>query len=465
MAPIRRLLGSSSVRIWLWQAAVTAVGIALLSWYLHEKTNTVLGSQFDQDILAELQTIVDEAETRGLRAAAHKVDRLLAADDSRGSYYLVLDAGGQRLAGNMPSVPDGLGWFSIPRSTVTTDAGRTQDRDHILRGRVDAIGGGRVAAARDTWHINEIGKAIWRSQLVYITAAVLITFGIAVVTSLYVRGRIRAFAKSSASIMAGDMDERIPVTPRRDEFDELALQINLMLDRIHALMAEISQVTIDIAHDLRTPLARLRHGIDAIRQSKRCPPELSPDLSKAVREADSILDIFTAMLRIAQIESGSRRAAFAPLSLSEIVTDVSETYAPVAEDQGHVLASRVNGEPVVDGDARLLRQLLSNLIENAMLHTKAGTRIEVLADQGAKRAVLSVADDGPGIPAVMREHVLKPFVRVDPSRTTEGTGLGLATVAAIVRLHAGEIELTDNAPGLRVSIHLPVNRSSGAIGG
>jgi signal transduction histidine kinase len=251
--------------------------------------------------------------------------------------------------------------------------------------------------------------------------------------------------------MAGDFARRLPEAGTGDELDRLTATINAMLARIEALMAALRQVTNDVAHDLRGPLARLRQRLEGALAAPREPAADAATLEAALSELDQVLATFAAMLRIAQVEAGVRRGAFAPLDLSALVAAVAEAYAPVAEDQGAELVAEVAPGQRITGDAALLRQLLANLIENALAHGGAAVRIRVRLRPGP---VLEVADDGPGIPPEERAKVLRRFYRLDRSRGTPGTGLGLALVAAVAALHDARLSLGDAGPGLRVTLDL-----------
>jgi signal transduction histidine kinase len=236
-----------------------------------------------------------------------------------------------------------------------------------------------------------------------------------------------------------------------------------MLDRSHALMDNLRQVSSDVAHDLRTPLARLRQTLELARDEAKTEPQFRAAIDAALAEADGLLDTFSALLRIAQIESKSRRAGFAPVDLSAVMALARDTYGPVAEDGGRRLAATLAPGLAVSGDRELLTQMAANLIENALRHTPPGATVTLdLRREGqgegqgeGQQIVARFADDGPGIPAQEREKALRRFYRLERSRTTPGNGLGLSLVAAVVELHGGTLALGDAAPGLVVEIRLP----------
>jgi signal transduction histidine kinase len=231
-----------------------------------------------------------------------------------------------------------------------------------------------------------------------------------------------------------------------DEFDRLAARINATLDRLQSLMVTLRGVTDDIAHDLRTPLTRLRQRLDAAAAAPSAGA-----IAAAQQEAEALFEIFAALLRIAQVESGTQRAGFTRADLSAIAQSVAEVYASAAEERGQRLTAVIAPGVAIAGDPALLTQMLANLVENAVRHGRAGGRIELAV---AAREI-TVADDGPGIPATEREHVFRRFHRLDAARSTPGSGLGLALVRAVAELHGIKITLADAAPGLRLRLALP----------
>ncbi len=261
-----------------------------------------------------------------------------------------------------------------------------------------------------------------------------------------------AINRATGEIVAGNLSQRLPMKGARDELDTLAANINHMLDRIEQLMANLQQVTSDIAHDLRTPLGRLRQRLEAARDKELTLEGHRGALDDAIKETDAILETFAALLRIAQIESRARRVRFMDVDLSEVVSSIIDAYETVAEDHGQRLEGHIEPNVRVHGDRDLLTQLLANLVENAIRHCPAGTDIELLLDRDAGRTILTVVDNGPGISAEDRDKVLLRFYRVEQSRSTYGSGLGLALVKAVADLHDASLELADNAPGLRVTL-------------
>ena len=255
--------------------------------------------------------------------------------------------------------------------------------------------------------------------------------------------------------MHDGLGRRIPVRGTRDEWDQLAENLNLMLARIEALMGEVKQVTDNVAHDLRTPLARIRGRLEKAHGK----PDVTHDpalISDVIADLDGVLRIFSSLTRIAQIEARNRTAAFRTVNLAEIASEVVELFDAAAEDKGRHLTVVGDGDVPVTGDRDLLFDALSNLVDNAITHGRQGTKIVVEVVQSDNGPVISVADNGPGIPPHEFQNVLKRFYRLERSRSTPGNGLGLSLVAAVARLHGAGVEMMDNAPGLKFRIRFPL---------
>jgi signal transduction histidine kinase len=264
--------------------------------------------------------------------------------------------------------------------------------------------------------------------------------------------RVDAIAQTCQGIVAGRLDERIPLTGREDEWDRLAGAINEMLNRISALLDNLRQVSSDVAHDLRTPLTRVRNRLEEAHGKSMSLSDHSAAVTNAIDDMDQLLAMFSALLRISQVEAGARLNTFSVVSLTEIVDNVYQMYLPVAEDCGRLLTSNLAGGALIRGDAELLMQMFSNLVENAIRHTPEHTRIQINLTFDGEFATASIIDDGPGVDPNEHEKVLRRFYRGSSSRSTEGHGLGLALVAAIAQLHQAKLTLSDAKPGLKVEI-------------
>ena len=381
-ARVREILRSTSFRLGLVQAGIFALSVSLLLAFVSASAVAWLGHQVDQDIRDDLATLADEADTSGLAAAATRIERLVASPDRSGQFYLLLDGAGRRLAGNAPRAPAALGWFEMPLSADPDPGDRPKNREHILRGRAIRVAdGGLLLVGRDLWSAGQVREVIDRGFVVALLATIALALLLSLMASIYVLRRVQAINRASQEIMAGDLRRRIAMSGRNDEFDGLVAQLNAMLDRIGDLVQDIGQVTNDIAHDLRTPLARLRQRLETARRKARSVAEYELAVDAAIRETDAALATFTSLLRIAQIDAGTRRAGFTAVDLSALVAALVETYAIVADDGGRSLESMIEPDITIRGDRELLNQLFANLIENCLTHTPPGSHVKVSAAQ------------------------------------------------------------------------------------
>ncbi len=370
--------------------------------------------------------------------------------DSGDIGFLLIDTNGRRLAGNiapMAAIPPGI-------STIDHGAGIPG----LTRGRalVERLPDGltlTLAAESEPIEDHDAHRLLILASG-FGAILLLVVLGI-LALSLTIRRNIEAVRDAAEAIVEGDMRARVPVEAPGTAFGRQAEAFNRMLDRIEALMASLAQVSNDVAHDLRTPLARL-HGRLALLAGRPEAGLLASELEEAVAEAEDILAMFAAILRIAEIEGGERRAMFERIDLGALAADVAESLDAMVEDSGRVLRLGTLATAPVEGDARLLTQALVNLIENAVNHTPPGAIIAVEVAVRGGQAILTVADNGPGIPQEARSRALRRFGRLDASRGSPGHGLGLPLVQAIAVLHRGELELGDAKPGLIVRIGLPL---------
>jgi len=371
-------------------------------------------------------------------------DRMLAPDSD--DVYL-LERGSVKLAGNLPAMAPRSGLFYLP--FPATFAGKTAG--HVILGRGEALSkDDYVFVGEDLYEVNRTEHGVLYAFGLVLLASLLLASASGLVLSRSFLRRVDAITDTCTAIMAGRLGHRIPTVGRNNELERLSDVINAMLDRNQTLMESLRQVSTDIAHDLRTPLTHLRHRLERARNDAVTTEDYAGAVDAAITDCDQLLAIFTALLRIAQIEAGARRSEFRDVALEELVARVRDIYRPVMDDSRHPLEVRVGRQARVRGDTHLLTQLISNLLENAIHHTPDGTPVILECGVEDDRPFLAVADRGPGIPQCDRANVLKRFFRREQSRTTPGSGLGLSLVAAIADVHNATLELADNNPGLRV---------------
>jgi len=460
--PPMQIASSLIFRLTTLYAILFAASVAILFALVWFVTSRSMLAQLAANVQREAISLADEYRATGPAAAAASIERRL----QRGglAYYLLQRRNGVRIAGNIAPVSPVLGPLDLQ---VRLQSGAEMAADRAQEDLRDAIGygvllsdGTFVLAGEDVGRLETVRKAILTAFAVGGgTSAILAILGGLVLSRGFVR-RVDSIYRTARQIMAGQLESRVPIRHNGDELDRLAANLNAMLDRIQSLMESLKQVSSDVAHDLRTPLARLRQSLDAARATAQTVEEFPASTDAAIAETEGLLETFSALLRIAQIESGSRKAGFAAVDLSGLFEFVATTFAAVAEDQGHRLVSDIDAGATICGDRELHLQLATNLVENAIRHTRNGTKIELRLKKEVAEIVAVVADNGLGIPPEERAKVFRRFYRLESSRTTPGSGLGLALVAAVAELHGARINVLDYLPGLIVEIRFPASTVS-----
>jgi signal transduction histidine kinase len=399
----------------------------------------ILKKDFRGEVVAELDSLAALSSRDQLVA---EVQGRKANGDYREFNYLVQSAGGEVIAGNLPAMGAVNGW------TKVILPGGDLDEPAIARGRV-LPDGNFLLVARDAQSLYDTRDFIFQVLGWGLGLALPLAIAGGIATSLATLRRIETINRATIKIRRGDMTERVPVTDVDDEFNRLAQNINAMLDGLQELTEGIRQVTNDIAHDLRTPLTRLRQDLERAQQE---PQTVGYEalVVRSIASIDEVLDTFSSLLRISQIESGSERARFAWLDLSGLFRDMADTFAAVAEEAGKVVNCNIVGGLKLLGDKTLLRQMIVNLIENCIQHTQRGANITIELGKDETGVYAIIADDGPGVPEWAREKIFRRFFRLDQSRHSPGNGLGMSLVAAIAKHHGIALTVSDNNPGLRV---------------
>ena len=441
---LNNILQTATFRLATLYVLLFAASVAALGMIAYLIISFALERRLEARIAGEMTSLLAAFKSGGLAALEARVDERERTHAGGSLNYLVLDKNGQHLAGQLPNVPTQLGWSDIKVKESNGDIGH-------LRVLMSAAGiDGRVAVAADREDIEEAEEAV-RDGFTSAFAAVLV-LGMAggIALSLTFLKRVETIRRTAEAIIGGDLTRRVPLRGTGDDLDRLSQTLNRMLDRIAELMESLRQVSADIAHDLKTPLTRLRQRLESTRSDAS---SLSPNgtlVEDTVENIDGILATFDALLRIAQIESRTRRAAFRAFDLSEVSATVIDAFAPSAEDAGKCMRGRIEPEIFILGDRELVTQMLANLVENAVRHTPAGTRIEVSLCRERQGVVASVSDNGPGVPEGERKRIFRRLYRLEQSRLTPGSGLGLSLVKAIADLHDISLEVLDADPGLRI---------------
>lgn len=411
----------------------------------------------ERQAVASIEREVDALlKQRGRDGLRRTVERQAQADPTLGRVYLLLDAAGVGLAGTPVAFERGLppeGQYVRTELHEWDEDGREHSRPFLLVRR-QLVGGGSLVLGHDI-----TDKA--RTQLVLLVAiavggGVLVLMGVGggIAVARNLTRRIEAVNRTTAGIMAGDLGQRIAVEGSGDEFDELARNLNAMLERIQRLLEGMRQVTDNIAHDLRTPLNRMRSRLEVALIAPGDAAATRDMLEQTLRDADGLIATFNALLSIARIEAGAARSDWEPIDLSQLAADVADLYDPLAEEKAMTLRLDAPAPAIVRGSRQLLAQAVANIVDNAIKYSPERARVTITTRDGAAPRI-EVSDTGPGIPADQREAALQRFVRLQSDRSTPGNGLGLSLASAVAKLHEAELELADSRPGLRVTLRFP----------
>ncbi|MDZ7842268.1 MAG: HAMP domain-containing sensor histidine kinase [Gammaproteobacteria bacterium] len=446
-----KLMHSTSFRLVLIYMVVFGASVLLLLGFLYWFTAGYMARQADAAIQAEIELLAERYRTRELPGLTAMIQERMRSHPDRSNIYLLADPLRRPMVGNLEKWPDATegpgGWleFRVTQQGGAEESHQARARSFRLRERYWLLVG------RDMHELTQVRSLMHEAFAWAAGLTLLLALAGGYALSRTVTRRLDVINETSREIMSGQLSRRIPLRGD-DEFDELASHLNAMLDRIEALMNDVRRVSDNIAHDLKTPLTRLRNELESIHGG------VGDDRSveRALQEADNLLATFNALLRIARIESGRRRAGFTEVDLTGLCRDVVELYQPLAEDKGLALSDRVEDDITVHGDRDLLFQAVANLLDNAIKYTPAPGEISLSLQPGGDAARITVCDSGPGIPEAVHDKVFERFYRTEDSRHSPGSGLGLSLVKAVVEVHEGRITLDDNDPGLRVELELPL---------
>lgn len=445
------LLRTSAVRLVLRYvlvyAVVLGIGLAVLWWFMLQ----VVDSEAEQELAQEFRDLLARPE-----ALVDAIALRVADADSR-RWYLLVSADDEKLAGNMrvwppePEIPlDG----QVHRLWVDEDAftpGQYEDEPYLPVVASRLPDRGRLLLARGVPQAGPLRETVLYLVEVLSVAAVL-SLILGLVMGRAILGRMDAVSRTAGEIMRGDLAQRVPVAGRDDEFDALAGRLNAMLERIQQLVRGMREVTDNVAHDLRRPLARLRNRMEVTLLEPRGEAEYREVLAQAIEDSDSLIKTFNALLDIAQAEAGHQRSDWGPVNLNDLAHDLAELYQPAAEEKELVFELEVRPGVSIHGSRDLLAQAIGNLLENAIKYTAAKGRVRLQVRSVAGAAEVVVADTGPGIPEPERQHVLERFVRLESARNTPGNGLGLSLVKAVATAHRADLMMDDARPGLQVTM-------------
>ena len=446
-----RWRSSAAYRIAFINFGAYALGLALLGCAVFGMMHMEFKRQLDSRVSDEAHALAEEYRSSGDRELAKEIGERQEMRSRTHTLYGVFAPDGRRLYGSLQArrPPTGLHWIHF------YDPGEGPDTARAMT--IDLSDGERLAVAIDSEWLEDVEAYVIAIFVAAFAGACIVGFGGAVILGSYLQRRLHSISSSAEAIIGGDIRRRMPISEGEDEFDQLAATLNRMLARIEGLLDNLRQVSSDIAHDLRTPLARLRNHLE-----RGAPEGKGSDvlIADAIRQVDEVLSLFSAILRVAEVESGETRRYFGRVDLTALVNEIGESYADAFDDHGRTLLWSAEPGLQVAGDRELLAQAIVNLLENAQRHTPTGTVVRLTATSSGGMAFVQVADDGPGVPNADLGKITKRFARVESSRNTPGHGLGLSLVSAVVRLHDGHLILSNGHPGLNVRITLPLARAA-----
>ena len=460
MPALGKVVRTTAFKLSAIYIAVFSVFSLFFVFYISYTTDVLLNQQLRETIATELLGLSDQFRIGGLPAVVDVIEQ--RSHQPGASLYLITDPNGRYVAGNVAEVSSdllnsaGIEPVIVSYERYTEDVGERTAMVQVVRLQTGFL----LLVGRDIGEREQFRQIIG-SALAW---ALALMIGLALLSYIFVSRRvlkrIDSLSATSRRIMTGDLSGRLEVTGTGDEFDRLADSLNAMLDRIEHLLYGVKDVSDNIAHDLKTPLTRLRSRVEAVLAGDPDPARYRAALEATIEESDQLIRTFNALLMIARVEAGSPDGDMANVDAATVVRDVADLYEPVAEAEGVSLVVEASEPVTIKASRELLGQALANLVDNAIKYGANAEgpirRVVVSAARDGDTLVLRVADNGPGIPTEERERVLQRFVRLEKSRSQPGSGLGLSLVAAVVRLHNGTIELGDGDPGLVVTIRLPV---------
>ncbi len=461
MAALGKLLRTTAFQLTLVYLLIFVVFAASLLGYFALNTRRLITEQITRTVNSEISRLREQYNATGIRGLVIVLE--LRSRRPGSSLYLVTTPSGEALAGNVgslePGVLDHPGWLETSYRRI--EAPENVEHRALVQ-VVELPGGFRLLVGRDLEERERIYGIIANAGRWSFALVVILGVAGGFFVSRRVLNRIDAMTETAQTIMAGDLTGRLPVAGTGDELDRLADNVNAMLERIEALMHGLKEVSDNIAHDLKTPLTRLRNRSEQALREAKGERDYRAALEATIAESDDLIRTFDALLMIARAESGQARDNITEFDAAEVARDIGELYEPVAEDKGLELKIEAPVAALLRGNRELVSQALANLVDNAIKYAGPDKKVNGLpaeivikAGNEGDRIILTVADRGPGIAACDRDRVVKRFVRLEQSRSEPGSGLGLSLASAVARLHGGELKLEDNDPGLKSMLALP----------
>ncbi|SDC18045.1 sensor histidine kinase [Ruegeria marina] len=447
------IMRNARTRLVLLSMVLSTLLTAAVLALVYVTANRTIAGETRSVVTAELAGLSDEYQRRGIFGLTEAIERRTQDAAERDALYLLTDPFGTVLAGNLvrwpPDVEPGSGWVEL-------DLIRTESRENVpvSAASIRLPGGERLLVGRDASARRQFDRVLLRSVALALLAALALSLLTGWFLTRLVFSRLKDISRTAGEIVSGDLSRRIPLRGTGDEFDRMASTLNEMLDRIEELVGHLRTTSNSIAHDLRSPLSRLRQRVEALTDPDRSMAEREVDAARALAEVDHLLRVFSQLTEISRAEAGLGREEFEPVDLAALARDVAEFYDPLAQENGVGLSVETEAA-TLPGHPALLAQALSNLLDNALRYAPGGTEVKVRVARSDDTLVLSVRDHGPGVPETDLERLAQPFVTLDPARSGGNSGLGLALAAAIARMQGGRFEARNAQPGLEARLILP----------
>ena len=460
---LAKTLRSSTLRLALIWIGIFGTAVAALLGYVYWSSAAYMLRQSDQALAMELATLREAYTTGGRGHLIAAIMQRMFVGQFESGIYLLADPSGASLAGNLAAWPASLkgasGWGNFSAPDWKPNAARRPP----LRATFETLPDGtRLLVGKDVAELDQVAQRINTALLLTVLLIVAVAAAASASITRRTVGRIESINATSRAIMQSGLSERIPLRGTKDEWDELATNLNSMLSRIETLMGEVKQFTDNVAHELRTPITRLRGRLEKTYNNLPEDDAHKSIIGDTIADLDSVQRIFSSLTRISQIEARDRTAAFRTIDLAEVVREVVELFDAAAEEKGGQLVTVGDQRVLVTGDRDLLFDAVANLVDNAIKHGREAGRVTVNVRQGDAGAVIAVSDEGPGIPDDEIRNVFKRFYRLERSRQAPGNGLGLSLVAAVARLHGAQIETLNTAPGLTIQLSFPAGVENAA---
>ena len=462
MTALGKLFRTTAFKISLAYLVITSIGAAIVLLSIGWNVKTLIDQQVTQTVDADLVGLSEQYSEGGITRLVEIIDQRVKQPGA--GLYLVTTHAGQPLVGNVAS----LALADLDKSGIVETSYRVKgERRRALARVFELTGGFRLLVGHDLSEGDALRPILWHALLTsLIWLTVISTIGGLILARRVLR-RVEAINADARRIVEGDLTGRLPLAGTGDELDGLVINLNAMLERIAELMVGLKEVSDNVAHDLKTPLTRLRTRAEQTLRLGHDVEDYRDALEKVIDDADGMIRIFDGLLMIARAEAGSGREGMIDFDIAAVASDVGELYEPVAESRGVLMEGEIDQNLIVHGSRELIGQALANLVDNALKygngegeHHGALRQVQLSALRRGSMIEVAVADRGPGIEAADRQRVTDRFVRLENSRSRPGSGLGLSLVSAVARLHNGELRIEDNNPGLRVVIVLPAVRIS-----